>query len=224
MVAAAATYRGCVTAVDAIVLAGGRSSRFGSDKARLALDGVTMVDRTVAAARLVDPRHVVVVADPELPVAGPVVRTRERPAYAGPAAGVLAGLRAVPGPQTDDGWVLLLGCDTPRVAEAVRTLLAHDVAPDADGVLLVHEGRPQWLLGRYRRGPLLRAADRLGDPTDRALRHLLGDLHLERSTPPTTAPPTSTPPQTCTASAPTPAPPGRAETQLQRSDRTAAES
>ena len=189
MVAAAATYRGCVTEVDAIVLAGGRSSRFGSDKARLALDGVTMVDRTVAAARLADPRHVVVVADPELPVAGPVLRTRETPPYAGPTAGVVAGLRALAGPATtydiaDDSWVLLLGCDTPRVAEAVQTLLAHDVAPDAGGVLLVHEGRPQWLLGRYRRGPLLRAADRLGDPTDRALRHLLGDLHLERSTPP----------------------------------------
>lgn len=174
---------------DAIVLAGGRSSRFGSDKARLVLDGVSMVDRTVAAARLAAPRRVVVVADPELPVAGPVLRTRETPPYAGPTAGVVAGLRAVAGSArtydiADDSWVLLLGCDTPRVAEAVQTLLAHDVARDADGVLLVHEDRPQWLLGRYRRGPLLRAADRLGDPADRALRHLLGDLRLDRLTPP----------------------------------------
>lgn len=177
-----------MTEVDAIVLAGGRSSRFGSDKARLVLDGVSMIDRTVAAARLAAPRRVVVVADPELPVAGPVLRTRETPPYAGPTAGVVAGLRALAGPATtydiaDDDWLLLLGCDTPGVVAAVQTLLAHDVVPDADGVLLVHEDRPQWLLGRYRRGPLLRAADRLGDPTDRALRHLLGDLRLERVTP-----------------------------------------
>lgn len=155
--------------VGAVLLAGGRGSRLGgADKALLRVGGATLLDRALAALGGLE----VVVVGPARDL-GVVRVVREDPPLGGPAAGVVAGLAALR--PVDE--VLLLAVDLPRLPEALPLLLA---APSAgDGTVAVDEGgRVQWLLGRYRTGPLVAAAAAIGDPEGRPLRVLLGGLEL----------------------------------------------
>jgi molybdopterin-guanine dinucleotide biosynthesis protein A len=186
---------------DAIILAGGRGSRLGGvDKGALPVGGWPLLDRVLEAAR--DAERVVVVGDG--PVPDGVLLTREEPVFGGPAAAVVAGLRALRMPSAlpiDSAarLVLVLACDLPGAPAGVELLL--DVAtrtegdeatrpaeggiPDARGertvdgwCLAEQDGRLQWLFGLYRAGALERAAEALGDPTDRSMGWLLSGLDL----------------------------------------------
>ena len=78
--------------VAAVVLAGGTAARMdGADKAAIELRGVTLLERTLSATFTAV--EVVVVGDP-VPTTRPVTFTVEDPRGGGPAAGLLAGLRA----------------------------------------------------------------------------------------------------------------------------------
>lgn len=159
----------------AIVLAGGRSSRMGTDKAALTLKGRSLLARTVAACAGWEPIVVVAAAVPGDVPAGVVV-TLEDPPFGGPVAGIAAGLAALPDVPDE---VLLLACDLPCAAQVVAALGAAPLGPD--GCCLVDaEGWPQYLAGRYRGAALAEAIARLDTPRDVSVRRLLGgvELHL----------------------------------------------
>ncbi|MDR1266039.1 MAG: NTP transferase domain-containing protein [Propionibacteriaceae bacterium] len=107
---------------DAIVLAGGRSSRLGGrDKAALiGLDGRTALDHALGCAQAAR-RTVVVGPRPQQP-ARAVLWARERPLFGGPARGLAAGLAALG--EDGPGWVLVLACDQPLARPGVAALLA----------------------------------------------------------------------------------------------------
>jgi len=165
---------------DAIILAGGRSSRLGGvPKSGLIYDGATLLERSLRAAGTAA-CIVVVGPDPgDLPEG--VLTCREDPPFAGPAAAIAAGLAALAAHQAGGDqaaapspFTLVLACDMPRSAEAVRALAAAlgeplaasaavaperapDRAPDraperegGDGVMAVSaDGRKQPLAGFY---------------------------------------------------------------------------
>ena len=147
---------------DAIILAGGRSSRLGGvPKSGLIYDGATLLERSLRAAGAAG-RTVVVGPDPGgLP--GGVLTCREEPPFAGPAAAIAAGLAALAADHASRHaaaapYTLVLACDMPRSAGAVRALaeaLAASAAgtPErdaADGVMAVSaDGRKQPLAGFY---------------------------------------------------------------------------
>ncbi len=123
--------------VDALVLAGGKSSRLGSaPKAALLLDGQTLLERTVAA--VANARHTVVVG-PETGLKHPVLWAREHPPFTGPAAAIAAGLDALAGTgETLGDFTLVLACDMPRIALAVPLLLAAVTdSPERDGAIAI---------------------------------------------------------------------------------------
>lgn len=129
--------------IGAVVLAGGRGSRLGGvDKASVEIAGITLLERALDA--LVDVGEVVVVGEP-VPTTRPVTFTREDPAGGGPAAGLLAGLRAFPRPPT---WVVVLAVDMPGVsASTIRRISGQQ---QRDGALLVDpDGRRQPLCAVY---------------------------------------------------------------------------
>lgn len=154
---------------DAVILAGGRSSRLGGvPKAQLAFDGATLLERTLAAAR--GARRAVVVGPQVGGLPTEVLGCREEPPFAGPAAAIAAGLDALAGAAEQAGnspaaLTLVLACDMPRVAAAVGTLLAageegRTGVPGVDGAMAVSsDGRPQPLVGLYRTAALQRAVD-----------------------------------------------------------------
>lgn len=135
---------------DAIVLAGGRSTRMGDvDKLQVVVGGCTLLTHALAA--VADARRVVVVA-PAGTVGLPadVVRVQEAPPFAGPAAAMGAGLAEL-GDEVADN-VVVVAADVPRVGDAVDALLAGLAAhPERDGVVAVGaDGRRQPLLSAHR--------------------------------------------------------------------------
>ncbi len=142
-----------VPALGAVVLAGGRGRRLGgTEKARLQVDGVSLLERALAATATADP---VVVVGPQVPTGRPVGWTREQPPGGGPAAGLLAGLDALdPRPVL----VCVLAVDMPLVDAGTvgRLRAALERRGDADGaVLRDHTGRRQPLAAVYRTAALL---------------------------------------------------------------------
>ena len=168
---------------DAIILAGGRSSRLGgSPKAELTYDGETLLHRSIKAAR--GARRLVVVGPPFRGLPPDVLSCREDPPFAGPAEAIAAGLARLcaadgtpaghpegpPGvpaaqPHADaDGYVLVLACDMPRAAEAVGALLqaihagkGRDGAGRDGAMAASGDGRRQPLAAFYRTAALQRA-------------------------------------------------------------------
>lgn len=176
--------------LDAVILAGGRSSRLGgTPKAELEVGGVRLVDLAVAAAVAAGAGRTVVAGPPGL-VAPPVISRREDPPFGGPVAGVAAALDALPHAEphaeTDAAWVLVLSCDLPH-ARAVAVALADaaraaTVSPSGDGIdgICLDDGRPQWLTAVYRRARLDEALARLGAVRDASVGALVGGLRLDR--------------------------------------------
>jgi len=141
---------------DALILAGGRSSRLGGvPKQALTYDGATLLQRTLDAAA--GARSVVVVGPDPGPLPAGVITCREEPAFAGPASAVGAGLAALGGTAGQrPAFTLLLACDMPNVGQAVDAL-RRALGP-GDGVMAVSaDGHRQPLAGIYSTGALQRS-------------------------------------------------------------------
>lgn len=82
-----------------VVLAGGRSTRFGSEKLKAVIDGESLLSRAVSRlSALQVPIAVVLAPDSEVPnLPVEVTIARDQVAYGGPLGGVVAGLHAVHG-------------------------------------------------------------------------------------------------------------------------------
>jgi len=135
---------------DAIVLAGGRSTRMGdADKVVAVLGGRTLL--ALACDAVPDARRLVVVGPLDLPGLPPGALTvREDPPFAGPAAALGAGVDALGDNRCE--LVVVVAADVPRAAQVVPDLLiALERHPEADGVVPVSsDGHRQPLLAVYR--------------------------------------------------------------------------
>lgn len=157
----------------AIVLAGGRSERLGgADKAMVTIEGITLLDRVLGAARQAD--HVVVVGPPR-PTTLPVARwVEEDPVGGGPAAAFAAGVATAP--RTDA--LLLLAVDLPFISGAIPPLLAA-LQPGVDVAILDDEtGRANYLASAWRRDALTPRLQTLPDVNGLPMRSLLDGLSV----------------------------------------------
>lgn len=141
--------------VTVLVLAGGSSRRFGSDKLAADLGGRSVLDHCLAG---MPPAWPLVVVGPPRGVPVPASFVREVPPGGGPLAGVAAGLGLV---ETD--VTCLAPGDTPRAGEVLPLLVAALAADStvSAAVLVDGEGHANPLLAAYRTADLRRA---LPDP------------------------------------------------------------
>ena len=129
----------------AVVLAGGRSTRFGGDKLEAPVGGARLLDAALGTAVRVASTVVAVgPADRSLP--SDVLVVREEPAYAGPFAAVVAGVGALP---DSCPLVLVLAGDLLDPGRAVDALLVAYREPYDAVVVLDAHGTRQPLLAVY---------------------------------------------------------------------------
>ena len=164
--------------VSAVVLAGGRSSRFGSDKLAARIGGRTLLDLAIAGVAAVASEIVVVIApnDDRSPAAidRPVRLVVDPERHGGPLVGLLAGLEAVEQP-----LVVVAGGDMPTLSAAVlesmiRALDASGTGWDA--VILASRGDRVPLPAVMRTGAATAIARQLVSDGERRLRSLFERL------------------------------------------------
>ncbi|TLG09532.1 molybdenum cofactor biosynthesis protein [Nocardia cyriacigeorgica] len=163
-----------MTAADAIVLAGGRASRMGGvDKPAIVIGGRSMLnvalDAVAACGRTV-------VVGPRRAELDPAVRqVREVPPGAGPVAAIGAGLRALGAEAAPR--IVVLAADLPFLTEwAVADLLRRSDQSGADAVFAADEsGRPQYLIGVWRRDALTARLARLDSLVNQPMKALVPD-------------------------------------------------
>jgi molybdopterin-guanine dinucleotide biosynthesis protein A len=174
---------GRVPAASGILLAGGRSSRFGSDKLVAQYRGARLVDRAAIALAGVTTEVVLVVPPGGKPPLSPdrlgdrrfrIVQDPEE--FGGPLVGLLAGLEHVGEP-----LALVAGGDMPTLVPAVlRAMLRALDLSEANVVALDYRGRPQPLPLALRVGASTSELRRLLAAGERSLRALLAGRGVTR--------------------------------------------
>jgi molybdopterin-guanine dinucleotide biosynthesis protein A len=153
-----------------VVVAGGRSTRFGRDKAALIVAGQSLLERAVATlSTVVSEVRIAVRADQM----SDSLRRRFTPLAdiaedIGPAAGILAAHRWCP----DAAW-LVLACDMPRVTPDMLALLVshRDATGPATAFRTPADGMPEPLCAIYEPATLARFRRQVetgGNPSPRS--------------------------------------------------------
>lgn len=134
-----------MTAPHVIVLAGGRSSRFGTDKLAALVDGEPLLHHALrAVAAMPADGDVILVIGRDAPVPplpfdlGACVRVERDPeAFGGPLVGLAAALSVLP----DDALAIVVAGDMPSLRPPVLRLLAAtlEANPGAAVALLAHD-------------------------------------------------------------------------------------
>ena len=165
-------------AASAIVLAGGRSTRFGRDKLAEPVAGRPLLDHAILAVARVAREVLVLVPPvgeighlarpPDSAVRVAVIRDPEP--FGGPLVALLAGLE-----RASEPFALVVGGDMPRMSPDVLAALLRALdASEADAVVLAFRGRRQTLPAALRVGIATKAARRLLSDGMRSLHALLG--------------------------------------------------
>jgi len=152
-----------------VVLAGGRSTRMGQDKAALMIGGEPLLRRVVRRLQAAL-REVLVVGPEHLAAHIPDVRVApDRAARLGPLGGLATALALVETPR-----VFLVACDMPFVEPQLVRAMAHLAAepPLVDALLLRSPTGFEYLHGVYAASCLPLIESMLAGP-DRSLRHLV---------------------------------------------------
>jgi molybdopterin-guanine dinucleotide biosynthesis protein A len=125
------------TEFEAVVLAGGKSSRMGFPKGSLRVGDETLLERTVRALLPLGP---VTVLGPEAPTGAALLEDAET--HMGPASALSRF-----SPSRD--WVFVASCDMPRFGAEVAKALG-SLATDSDAVVPLTLGHRQPLCALYR--------------------------------------------------------------------------
>lgn len=153
-------------AMTGVVLAGGRSTRMGRDKALLEVDGIALVDRAAATLRQVCGE--VLIASGDGARLGRPGEIADALPDAGPLGGLLAALEAAAHP-----LVAVLAVDMPHASAAVLEALAATL-DGADAAVPVVDGRAHPLHAVY----ATRALAALRAYLERGGRSVMGFLDL----------------------------------------------
>jgi molybdopterin-guanine dinucleotide biosynthesis protein A len=166
----------------AFILAGGRSSRMGRDKAWLELAGVPLVQRI---ARAVEPlvSSVTVIGPPErfasmgLAVIPDLIPSRSASGESscGPLGGIVTALNA-----TERAWNLVLACDLPYITTLwLDWLLVRSGASEAQAIVPERTSGVEPLAAVYRKAFAQVLAEALGRGV-RKVSDAVRDLRVER--------------------------------------------
>lgn len=155
----------------AMILTGGQSTRFGSDKSQALLGGQTLLSRLLSD---LPEKTEVIIVGPEFEHPSRNLKfVQENPVGGGPVAAVKAGLDLI-----GTEFVALIATDIPFAVQVISHL-SNSLDSAKDGLIPRDgEGVPQMLCALYRTSALGNALSELGDPNGRSMRSLLALLQL----------------------------------------------
>jgi len=128
-----------------IILAGGQSSRMGSNKALTPFSGKPLIAYAIDVARLLSGNILISANNHDLDYLGfPVVKDELK--VRAPLAGIHAGLRA-----SNTDWNLILSCDMPNITKGLLERLSAGLDQQVRMVLPLHDGFIEPLCAFYHR-------------------------------------------------------------------------
>ena len=155
--------------VSYVILTGGRSSRFGTDKAQAEINSVSLLDRLLDTLPVVSSVSSVSSVPSVRVVIGPEIQ-------GGPAAAVDAGIAAI-----STRWVAVVAVDMPFASPVISYLVQLALGIKADGLIPIDAGgKEQWLCALYQVAPLRAAVAAFGSVAGAPLHKVLAPLNLHR--------------------------------------------
>jgi molybdenum cofactor guanylyltransferase len=151
--------------MNTIILTGGTSKRFGSDKSEALINGKTLLQ--ILTSGLSD----LIIVGPRTDI--DAIYVREEPIGTGPVAAIASGMKVV-----DSELVAIFATDmpfAPKILPQLESALIHDAALplDSDGFL-------QPLAGIYRSDKLRIALNSLGTLDNKSVKELIANLQIDQ--------------------------------------------
>ena len=131
--------------ITGIILAGGRSSRMGTDKGLLDLNGKTFIQYSMEALNPLVSKIMIISDNPAYDIFN-VERVEDIIKDSGPLAGIYAGLK-----KSNTEYNLVLSCDIPLVQSNVLKMLIEAENGHYDIVQIESNGRDMPLIALYRK-------------------------------------------------------------------------
>jgi molybdopterin-guanine dinucleotide biosynthesis protein A len=137
--------------VAGFVLAGGKSSRMGRDKALLEIDGEPLIARATRLVRAVLSEAVVIACTPGYEALGLKIVADDFPGY-GPLGAIATALHISAKP-----WNLVMACDLPYLTQPwLEYLVARALKSEADAVVAMNVRGPEPLCAMYHKNAEVR--------------------------------------------------------------------
>lgn len=158
--------------LSAMILTGGSSSRFGSDKSQAKFGAHSLIEKLLIT--LPSEIDIIIVGPQLMSATREVTYTQENPLGGGPVAAIAAGLKLI-----DSEFVAIIATDMP-FASAILAVLTENFPETDDAVIpLDSVGIPQPLCALYRSDALVRALTELGSTQGQSMRNLVQNLSVK---------------------------------------------
>lgn len=158
-----------------IILAGGKSSRMGKNKALLTIAGETVINRLVRELRMVTDEILIVTNTPEVYDFLPIKKVRDRYDNSGPLAGIESGLY-----HSSNNNNIIVACDMPFVTVGTLEWLLSNLK-DYSAVIPEWHGQTHPLLAVYRK-EVSDVAAKCIEANDLKLQYFLNQLNVKKVT------------------------------------------
>ena len=131
--------------ITGVILAGGKSSRMGTDKSLLKLDGITFLERIISAMNPWVKSIIIVSNTSEHNKFGPQ-RVEDLIKDSGPLAGLYTGLY-----HSETEYNLVLSCDVPLINSTILKRLVSEIDDTSDVIQLQSQDKTIPLVAIYRK-------------------------------------------------------------------------
>jgi len=128
--------------ITAFILAGGKSSRMGTDKGLVELNSIPMIQYVLQTVNSVFHKVIIISNNPAYKHFGVEVIADEIKDI-GPLGGIITGMK-----NSETDWNFFIACDLPYMSKEIIELILLN-ANDCDAVIPVHQNKPEPLCALY---------------------------------------------------------------------------